>query len=243
VQVNIVLVPRMVQLDVTGPFEVLARVPGWSISLVAATLDPVRTDRGLRIVPDVTRENAAAADLLVIPGGTGVDAAMLDPAWIAFVQRQAESADHVFGICTGSLLLAAAGLLRGRRAGGHWQARDLLTQFGVTPSDDRVTVDANTTPRAASPPASTWPCASWPIWRARRWPAKSSLPSSTIRIRLFRAARLSRRPPRSCRPFWPTRARVVPNGRAWWRRRRHASPSSRTSTDRHDSRVAGGIRR
>jgi cyclohexyl-isocyanide hydratase len=141
VQVNIVLVPRMVQLDVTGPFEVLARVPGWSVSLVAATLDPVRTDRGLRIVPDVTRENAAAADLLVIPGGTGVDAAMLDPAWIAFVQRQAESADHVFGICTGSLLLAAAGLLRGRRAGGHWQARDLLTQFGVTPSDDRVTVD------------------------------------------------------------------------------------------------------
>ncbi len=135
------LVPRMVQLDVTGPFEVLARVPGWSVSLVAATLDPVRTDRGLRIVPDVTRENAAAADLLVIPGGTGVDAAMLDPAWIAFVQRQAESADHVFGICTGSLLLAAAGLLRGRRAGGHWQARDLLTQFGVTPSDDRVTVD------------------------------------------------------------------------------------------------------
>jgi cyclohexyl-isocyanide hydratase len=141
VQVNIVLVPRMVQLDVTGPFEVLARVPGWSVSLVAATLDPVRTDRGLRIVPDVTRENAAAADLLVIPGGTGVDAAMLDPAWIAFVQRQAESADHVFGICTGSLLLAAAGLLEGRRAGGHWQARDLLTRFGVTPSDERVTVD------------------------------------------------------------------------------------------------------
>jgi cyclohexyl-isocyanide hydratase len=140
-QVNIVLVPRMVQLDVTGPFEVLARVPGWSISLVAATLDPVRTDRGLRIVPDVTRENAAPADLLVVPGGTGIDFAMIEPEWIAFVQRQAISAEHVFGICTGSLLLAAAGLLRGRRAGAHWQARDLLTQFGVTPSDERVTVD------------------------------------------------------------------------------------------------------
>jgi cyclohexyl-isocyanide hydratase len=141
VQVNIVLVPRMVQLDVTGPFEVLARVPGWSISLVAETLEPVRTDRGLRIVPDVTRENAAPSDLLVIPGGTGVDFAMLDPAWIAFVQCQATAAQHVFGICTGSLLLAAAGLLRGRRAGAHWQARDLLAQFGVTPSDERVTVD------------------------------------------------------------------------------------------------------
>jgi cyclohexyl-isocyanide hydratase len=140
-QVNIVLVPRMVQLDVTGPFEVLARVPGWKVSLVAETLAPVRTELGLRIVPDVTREQAAPADLLVVPGGTGVDFAMLDPGWIAFVQRQAASADHVFGICTGSLLLAAAGLLQGRRAGGHWQARDLLAKFGVTPSDERLTVD------------------------------------------------------------------------------------------------------
>ncbi len=140
-QVNIVLVPRMVQLDVTGPFEVLARVPGWSVALVAATLDPVRTDRGLRITPDVTRETAAPADLLVVPGGTGVDLAMLDPGWIGFVQAQAASAHHVFGICTGSLLLAAAGLLDGRRAGGHWQARDLLARFGATPSDSRLTID------------------------------------------------------------------------------------------------------
>ncbi|MXP65251.1 DJ-1/PfpI family protein [Roseomonas sp. M0104] len=140
-QVNVVLVPDMVQLDMTGPFEVLARVPGWSVSLVAATMEPVRTDRGLRIVPDVTREGAAPADLLVVPGGAGVDVAMLDPAWLAFVRRQANSAAHVFGICTGSLLLGAAGLLRGRRAGGHWQARDLLARFGATPSDDRLTVD------------------------------------------------------------------------------------------------------
>jgi cyclohexyl-isocyanide hydratase len=131
----------MVQLDVTGPFEVLARVPGWSVSLVAATMEPVRTDRGLRITPDTTRNGAPPADLLVVPGGTGVDFAMLDPAWIDFVRRQAHSAEHVFGICTGSLLLGAAGLLQGRRAGGHWQARDLLTQFRATPSDDRVTVD------------------------------------------------------------------------------------------------------
>ncbi|MFC3126102.1 DJ-1/PfpI family protein [Pseudoroseomonas globiformis] len=135
------LAPDMVQLDMTGPFEVLARVPGWSVSLVAATLDPVRTDRGLRIVPDTTRESAAVADLLVVPGGAGVDSAMLDTAWIDFVRRQADSAEHVFGICTGSLLLGAAGLLQGRRAGGHWQARDLLTRFGAIPSDARVTVD------------------------------------------------------------------------------------------------------
>jgi len=140
-QVNIVVVPNMVQLDVTGPFEVLARVPGWSVSFVAATMEPVRTDRGLRLTPDATRESAARSDLLVVPGGTGVDTAMLDPAWLAFVQREAATAEYVFGVCTGSLLLAAAGLLEGRRAGGHWQARDLLAQFGVTPSDDRMTVD------------------------------------------------------------------------------------------------------
>jgi len=140
-QVNIVVVPNMVQLDVTGPFEVLARVPGWSVSLVAATMETVRTDRGLRLTPDATREIAARSDLLVVPGGTGVDTAMLDPAWLAFIQREAAAAEYVFGVCTGSLLLAAAGLLEGRRAGGHWQARALLSQFGVTPSDERMTVD------------------------------------------------------------------------------------------------------
>lgn len=140
-QVNIVLVPDMVQLDITGPFEVLARVPGWQVDLVAVTAEPVRTDRGLTIVPTQTRAVARPSDLLVIPGGTGVDRAMLDPGWIDYVRREAERATYVFGVCTGSLLLAAAGALDGRRAGAHWQARDLLAEFGVTPSDQRMTVD------------------------------------------------------------------------------------------------------
>jgi cyclohexyl-isocyanide hydratase len=80
VQVNIIVVKDMVQLDITGPFEVLARVPGWTIDLVAATLEPVRTDRGLTILPTQTRESAKPSDMLVIPGGTGIDDAMLDPA-------------------------------------------------------------------------------------------------------------------------------------------------------------------
>ena len=71
----------MVQLDITGPFEVLARTPGWTVDLVAASLDPVRTDRGLRLLPNVTRENAKASDIIVVPGGTGIDTAMLDPEW------------------------------------------------------------------------------------------------------------------------------------------------------------------
>jgi len=140
-QVNIIAVPDMVQLDITGPHQVLSLVPGWTLDLVAASMEPVRTDRGLTILPTRTRETAAPSDLLVIPGGPGVDTAMLDEAWLAYVRREAERAKYVFGICTGSFMLAAAGLLTGRRAGGHWQARDLLAQFGAIPSDERMTID------------------------------------------------------------------------------------------------------
>jgi len=140
-QVNIVIVPDMVQLDITGPHQVLALVPGWTLDLVAASMDPVRTDRGLTLLPTQTRDTAKPSDILVIPGGTGIDSAMLDEAWLAYVRREAERAKYVFGICTGSFLLAAAGMLTGRRAGGHWQARDLLAHFGAIPSDERMTVD------------------------------------------------------------------------------------------------------
>lgn len=140
---NIVTVPDMVQLDITGPFEVLARTPGWTVDLVAASMEPVRTDRGLRLLPNATRETTRRSDIIVVPGGTGIDAAMLDPEWVAYVKREAAGAKYVFGICTGSLLLGAAGVLQGRRSGGHWQARDLLTQFGATVSTDRMTKDGN----------------------------------------------------------------------------------------------------
>jgi cyclohexyl-isocyanide hydratase len=137
------MVPDMVQLDITGPFEVLARTPRWTVDLVAATMDPVRTDRGLRLLPDATRENAKASDIIVVPGGAGIDTAMLDPEWVAYVRREAANAKYVFGICTGSLLLGAAGLLKGRCSGGHWQARDLLAQFGAIVSNERMTKDGN----------------------------------------------------------------------------------------------------
>jgi len=140
-RINIIVVNDMCQLDTTGAFEVLARVPGWTIDLVAASMQFVRTDRGLMILPTQTRESANPCDILVVPGGPGIDNAMLDDGWIAYTQREAANAKYVFSVCTGSLLLAAAGLLTGRRAGGHWQARDLLARFGVTPSDARLTVD------------------------------------------------------------------------------------------------------
>ncbi len=141
--VNMILLPGATQLDLTGPYEVLARLAGARVELVAASLDPVRTERGLTIVPTVARERAARADLFVVPGGPAVDDAMVDPAWVAFTASQAAGARWVFGICTGSLLLGAAGVLRGRRSSTHWQSRDLLARFGATPSDERMTVDGN----------------------------------------------------------------------------------------------------
>jgi len=140
-QVNIMLVPDMVQLDATGPYEVMARTPGWNIDLVAASLEPVRTERGLTILPTRTRETAHPSDLFVVPGGSGIDRAMLDAEWIVYTRREVEQARFVFGICTGSLLLAATGVLKGRAAGGHWLSRALLAEFGAVVSEERMTID------------------------------------------------------------------------------------------------------
>lgn len=139
--VNILLFEGLTQLDMTGPYEVLAAAPGFTVDFVAKTLAPVRSDRGLRFVPTQTLESAPPCDLLVAPGGPGTDDAIVDPDWVAFARRQGLAAGHVFGICTGSLLLGAAGLLRGKRASSHWRARELLAHFGAIPTDERLCVD------------------------------------------------------------------------------------------------------
>lgn len=140
---GLLIFPGLTQLDMTGPYEVLARLPGWRAEIIARTMDPVRTDKGLTILPTLDFASAPQLDLLVVPGGPGTDDLLLDEEAVAFVRRQGQAAEYVFGICTGSMLLGAAGLLRGKRAGGHWSARDLLTQFGATVSDARITVDGN----------------------------------------------------------------------------------------------------
>jgi cyclohexyl-isocyanide hydratase len=137
------LFPGMTQLDLTGPFEVLARIPGCRVEIVAKHAGPVVTDKGLVITADRDFATAPQYDLIAVPGGPGTDDAILDAETVRFVRHQAEGARYIFGICTGSLLLGAAGLLVGRRSGGHWQARDLLAQFGAIVSDDRMTVDGN----------------------------------------------------------------------------------------------------
>ena len=135
--------PDLTQLDLTGPYEVLGRMPGATALLVAKTLDPVRTEHGLTLLPNATFDTCGPVDLLLVPGGPGINPLLEDTETLAFLRRAAAAARYVVGICTGSLVLGAAGLLRGRRAGTHWMSLDLLAPFGAVPVAERVVVDGN----------------------------------------------------------------------------------------------------
>lgn len=137
------LFPRVTQLDMTGPLQVLHRVPGAAVHLVARTRDPVPTDCGFSIVPTVTTADAPRVDLLCVPGGFGVEDVITDPELMSFVRRGAKEARWVTSVCTGAFVLGAAGLLEGRRATTHWAYRDLLPLVGAIPERARVVRDGN----------------------------------------------------------------------------------------------------
>jgi cyclohexyl-isocyanide hydratase len=140
-RVGFLLFPRLTQLDLTGPYEILSRMPGTETHLVAKTMAPVASDRGLAIVPTTTLEDCPALDLLCVPGGVGVNDVMTDREMLGFIRRMAEGARYVTSVCTGSLALAAAGLLKGRRAACHWAARESLRRLGAEPVEQRVVTD------------------------------------------------------------------------------------------------------
>jgi cyclohexyl-isocyanide hydratase len=141
--IGMLIFPQLTQLDMTGPYEVLARLPNTTVHLVAHTLEPVTTDRGMRIVPTVTFADCPQLDVIMVPGGPGQQQLMDDPVVLEFLQRQARSARYVTSVCTGSLVLGAAGLLKGRRATSHWAAVDHLAALGATPVREHVVVDGN----------------------------------------------------------------------------------------------------
>ena len=140
-QIGSLLFEGLDQIDLTGPFEVLSRIPNATYRIYGPSLDPVRDLRGLRITPDATLAQAPRLDVLHIPGGQGQEALMRDAAVLGWIRSQAAGASHVFSVCTGALLLGAAGLLIGRRATTYWNAVDLLPWFGAEPVDARVVID------------------------------------------------------------------------------------------------------
>ena len=141
VTVGLLLFPNLTQLDLTGPYEVFSRMPGVQIHLIAASLAPVRSERGLTITPDTTFDSAPSLDVVCVPGGPGVNAMMEGDDLLHFLQAQARRARYMTSVCTGALILGAAGLLRGYRATTHWLSLDLLPLFGAQAIDERVVID------------------------------------------------------------------------------------------------------
>ena len=131
------------QLDLTGPHDVFASVPGAKVHLVNKTLEPVKSSSGLSLIPSITYGECPQLDVLCIPGGVGVGELMEDVLALDFIRKQAANARFVTSVCTGALVLGAAGLLRGRRATTHWAAHHWLDQFGAIPVKARVVQDGN----------------------------------------------------------------------------------------------------
>jgi cyclohexyl-isocyanide hydratase len=137
------LYPRITQLDFTGPYEVFARLPGARIVLASVTGGILQVDGGMTLCDLVRLSEIEDCSLLCVPGGFGTISALDDELYLSALRRLGGSAQYVTSVCTGSLLLAAAGLLRGRKAACHWAWRDQLTQFGVEASAERVARDGN----------------------------------------------------------------------------------------------------
>jgi cyclohexyl-isocyanide hydratase len=142
-QIGSLLFEGLDQIDLTGPFEVLSRIPNSTYRLYGKTTAAVRDVKGLRLTPDATLADAPPLDVLHVPGGFGQEALMEDEEMLDWIRRQAAGARTVFSVCTGALLCGAAGLLKGRRATTHWASFHLLPFFGAIPVNQRVIVDGN----------------------------------------------------------------------------------------------------
>ena len=139
--IGFLLFPRLTQLDFTGPFEVMSRLPGAQVKLLWKQAGPVRADTGLTMLADTSLAEAPQLDILCIPGGPGVAALMEDEEVLDFLRTQAPGARYVTSVCTGALVLGAAGLLRGIRATTHWASHDFLADLGAVPVQGRVVRD------------------------------------------------------------------------------------------------------
>jgi cyclohexyl-isocyanide hydratase len=141
--IGLLVFPDITQLDMTGPYEVFIKLPDARVHLVWKSTDPVTAGGGMQLVPTVTFADCPQLDLICVPGGAGVNALLNDAETLDFIRRQATGARYVTSVCTGALVLGAAGLLKGRRAATHWMSREMLAAFGATPATERVVTDGN----------------------------------------------------------------------------------------------------
>src|SRR5258707_15037015 len=142
-QIGLVLFPKVTQLDFTGPLQVFSSVPGAKVHLIWKRIEPVPSDTALVLTPTITFADCPQLDVICVPGGVGTDDMVNDEEMLDFVRRQAVAAKNIKSVCTGSLVVGAAGLLQGYRAATHWRAIEILSSFGATPAKTRVYVDRN----------------------------------------------------------------------------------------------------
>ena len=142
-QIGILVFPGVQQLDLTGPYEVFASLPDAQVHLVWKDRAPIRSATGLMLGATMTFAECGKLDVICVPGGGGVNALLEDAETLAFIRSQAEQARYVTSVCTGSLVLGAAGLLKGKRATCHWTAIEHLRPLGAIPVSQRVVIDGN----------------------------------------------------------------------------------------------------
>jgi cyclohexyl-isocyanide hydratase len=142
-QIGLVIFPRVTQLDLTGPVQVFSSVPGAQVHLIWKRIEPVASDSVLTLTPTITFADCPQLDVICVPGGFGTNDMVNDEEVLDFLRRQAKGAKYITSVCTGSLVLGAAGLLRGYKAATHWTAMEFLAAFGAIPTKTRVCVDRN----------------------------------------------------------------------------------------------------
>ena len=142
-QIGILVFPKVQQLDLTGPYEVFVSLPDAKVHLIWKDLAPIASATGLILQPTMTYADCPQLDVVCVPGGAGINPLLHDEETLAFLRQQAAAARYVTSVCTGALVLGAAGLLRGKRATTHWAAHDLLSRYGAIPTQGRVVRDGN----------------------------------------------------------------------------------------------------
>jgi cyclohexyl-isocyanide hydratase len=142
-QIGLLVFPGVQQLDLTGPYEVFASLPEAKVHLIWKDCAPLKSATDLPLTPTVTLNECPPLDVLCVPGGGGVNALLEDAVVLDFIRSRAKEVRYITSVCTGSLVLGAAGLLTGRRATTHWLSHDFLESFGAIPVQARVVRDGN----------------------------------------------------------------------------------------------------
>ena len=149
-QIGILVFPKVTQLDFTGPLQVFSSLPDTVVHLIWKRIEPVATDTVLTVSPTINFDDCPQLDVICVPGGAGTDDVVNDAEVLQFLRKQAKGAKYITSVCTGSLVLGAAGLLEGYKATTHWTAMEYLAPYGAVPTKTRVCVSIATASPAAA---------------------------------------------------------------------------------------------